>query len=258
PLEDAAAQGIEVIVIDHHLAEPELPRAIAVVNPNRLDEMPGFGQLAAVGVAFLFVVAVNRRLRAQGFYSRDTRPEADPLRWLDLVALGTVCDVVPLSGLNRALVTQGLKVLRARQNPGLAALADVAGIAEPPTAYHLGFLLGPRVNAGGRVGQADLGARLLSTDDPREAQAIAQQLNQYNRERQEIEAAELDEAMKELGAVPDDAALALVARQGWHPGVIGIVAARIREAVGRPSFVIALDGNGIGKGSGRSIPGVDL
>ncbi len=258
PLEDAAAQGIEVIVIDHHLAEPELPRAIAVVNPNRLDEMPGFGQLAAVGVAFLFVVAVNRRLRAQGFYSRDTRPEPDLLRWLDLVALGTVCDVVPLSGLNRALVTQGLKVLRARQNPGLAALADVAGIAEPPTAYHLGFLLGPRVNAGGRVGQADLGARLLSTDDPREAQAIAQQLNQYNRERQEIEAAVLDEAMKELGTVPDDAALALVARQGWHPGVIGIVAARIREAAGRPSFVIALDGNGIGKGSGRSIPGVDL
>lgn len=258
PLEDAAQNGLDVIVVDHHLAEPDLPRAVAIINPNRLDEQPGFGQLAAVGVAFLFVVAVNRRLRARGFYNRDTRPEPDLLRWLDLVALGTVCDVVPLSGLNRALVTQGLKILRGRQNPGLAALADVAGVNEPPGAYHLGFLLGPRVNAGGRVGQSDLGSKLLATDDPREAKAIAEQLNLYNRERQEIEAVVLDEAMKELQHVPDDAALALVARQGWHPGVIGIVAARIREAAGRPSFVIALDENGVGKGSGRSIPGVDL
>lgn len=257
PLEDAASIGLEVVVVDHHLAEPELPKALAVINPNRLDEAQGYGQLAAVGVAFLLVVAVNRRLRERGFYSA-SRPVPDLLQWLDLVALGTVCDVVPLTGLNRALVTQGIKVLRSRGNVGLAALADVAGINEPPGAYHLGFLLGPRVNAGGRVGQADLGTRLLSCDDPREAQAIAAELDRYNRERQEIEAVVLAEAMQEFEHLPEDIPLALVARQGWHPGVIGIVAARIREAAGRPSFVIALDANGIGKGSGRSIPGVDL
>lgn len=256
-LEDAAAAGLEVIVADHHLAEPELPKAIAVINPNRLDEAEGYGQLAAVGVTFLLVVAVNRRLRAKGWYTAD-RPEPNLLGWLDLVALGTVCDVVPLTGLNRALVNQGLKILRGRSNVGLAALGDVAGISEPPGAYHLGFLLGPRVNAGGRVGQADLGTRLLSTDDARLAQQIAAELDRYNRERQEIEAGVLLEAMQELEHVPETAALALVARQGWHPGVIGIVAARVREASGRPSFVIALDENGIGKGSGRSIPGVDL
>lgn len=257
PLEEAASVGLEVIVADHHLAEPELPRALAVVNPNRLDETPGFGQLAAVGVTFLLVVAVNRRLRAKGHYTAD-RPEPNLMGWLDLVALGTVCDVVPLTGLNRALVGQGLKILRGRSNVGMAALADIAGVAEPPGAYHLGFLLGPRVNAGGRVGQADLGTRLLSTDDARLAQQIAVELDRYNRERQDIEAGVLLEAMQELEHVPDTAALALVARQGWHPGVIGIVAARVREAAGRPSFVIALDENGLGKGSGRSIPGVDL
>lgn len=257
PLEEAASVGLEVIVADHHLAEPELPRALAVINPNRLDETPGFGQLAAVGVTFLLIVAINRRLRAMGYYSSE-RPEPNLLGWLDLVALGTVCDVVPLTGLNRALVGQGLKILRSRSNVGMAALADIAGVAEPPGAYHLGFLLGPRVNAGGRVGQADLGTRLLSTDDARLAQQIAVELDRYNRERQEIEAGVLLEAMQELEHVPDTAALALVARQGWHPGVIGIVAARVREAAGRPSFVIALDENGIGKGSGRSIPGVDL
>jgi len=258
-LEDAAAAGLDVVVVDHHLAEPELPRALAVINPNRLDEPAGFGQLAAVGVAFLLVVAVNRRLRERGFYNRDTRPEPDLLGWLDLVALGTVCDVVPLTGVNRALVTQGIKILRGRGNAGLAALADIAGVAEPPGAYHLGFLLGPRVNAGGRVGQADLGTRLLSCDDARQAAAMAAELDRFNRERQEIEAAVLAEAMAELAHVPDDVPLALVARNGWHPGVIGIVAARIREAAGRPGFVIALDeDSGLGKGSGRSIPGVDL
>lgn len=256
-LEDAASVGLDVIVADHHLAEPELPKAVAVVNPNRLDEAPGFGQLAAVGVTFLLIVGVNRRLRERGYYTADN-PQPDLMAWLDLVALGTVCDVVPLTGLNRALVTQGLKILRSRGNVGLAALADVAGVSEPPGAYHLGFLLGPRVNAGGRVGQADLGTRLLSTDDARLAQQMAAELDRYNRERQEIEAGVLMEAMAELEHVPDTAALALVARQGWHPGVIGIVAARVREKAGRPSFVIALDENGIGKGSGRSIPGVDL
>jgi single-stranded-DNA-specific exonuclease len=256
PLAEAAKLGLQVIVIDHHLAEPSLPQAFAVVNPNRLDEAPGHGQLAAVGVAFLLLVALNRALRARDFYGQEQEP--DLLGWLDLVALGTVCDVVPLTGLNRALVAQGIKVLRGRANIGLAALADVAGLNEPPGAYHLGFLLGPRVNAGGRVGLSDLGTRLLACDDPREAANLARELDRLNKERQEIEREVLAQAMLALEAVPETAPLALVAGQGWHPGVIGIVAARIREAAGRPSFVLALDDNGLAKGSGRSVPGVDL
>src|SRR5438105_9795989 len=194
PLADAAEAGLEVIVIDHHVAEPLLPRAAAVVNPNRLDEASPHGALAAVGVAFLLVVAVNRELRRGGWYA-GTRPEPDLLQWLDLVALGTVCDVVPLTGLNRALVAQGVKVARGRGNPGLAALATVAGVAEPIDVYHLGFLLGPRVNAGGRVGAADLGARLLATDDPIVAGELAGQLDAYNRERRDIEARTLAAAI---------------------------------------------------------------
>lgn len=257
---DALAQGVQsgldILVVDHHLAEPRLPAVHAVINPNRLDETAGHGQLAAVGVAFLLLVAVVRVLRGRGFFSEREAP--DLLGLLDLVALGTVCDVVPITGVNRALVTQGIKVLRGRSNVGLAALADVAGISEPPGAYHIGFLLGPRVNAGGRVGLAELGARLLSSDDPREAQAIAQQLHRYNAERQEIERAVQAEAIADYAAGPTEPGLALVARRGWHPGVIGIVAARLRETAGKPAFVIALDENGIGKGSGRSMPGVDL
>jgi len=256
PLAEAKKLGLDVVVIDHHLAEPHLPEAVAVVNPNRLDEQPGHGQLAAVGVAFLLLVALNRALRQRGYYAQGAEP--DLLGWLDLVALGTVCDVVPLTGLNRALVTQGIKVLRGRGNVGLAALADVAGLNEPPGAYHLGFLLGPRVNAGGRVGLSDLGARLLASDDPREAANLARELDRLNKERQEIEQLVLADAMLALQAIPDEAPLALVAGAGWHPGVIGIVAARIREAAGRPSFVLAIEDNGLAKGSGRSVPGVDL
>lgn len=260
-LEAAREAGLDVIVVDHHEAEPRLPVAAAVIDANRLDEDPAvrarLGRLAAVGVAFLLAVAVNRSLRAAGWY-RDGRPEPDLLRWLDLVALGTICDVVPLVGLNRALVAQGLKVLARRENAGLAALADVARLDERPGAWHLGFLLGPRVNAGGRVGEADLGARLLTTDDPAEAARLAARLDGYNAERRAIEQAVLDAAIAavehdDIG--PHDPIF--VAGEGWHPGVIGIVASRLKERYHRPALVVALDG-AVGKGSGRSVTGIDL
>jgi single-stranded-DNA-specific exonuclease len=255
PLSAAREAGLEVIVIDHHIAEPRLPDAFAVVNPNRVDESGAHRQVAAVGMAYMLVVAVNRELRQRDWYAN--RDEPDLLQWLDLVAVGTICDVVALTGVNRALVAQGLKVIARRANPGLRALADVAGLNELPGAYHCGFLLGPRVNAGGRVGQADLGMRLLSTDDPAEAAALAQQLNFLNRERQEIEAGVLAEALMQAEQRASDPVV-IVAGEGWHPGVIGIVAARVREAVDRPAIVIAMDGGKPAKGSGRSMPGVDL
>ncbi len=257
PLAAAAEMGLEVVVVDHHVAEPKLPPAAAVVNPNRLDESGAYGQLAAVGVTFLLVVAVNRALRRAGFFGED-RPEPDLRRWLDLVALGTVCDVVPLTGVNRALVARGLEVLARRGNAGIAALCDVARLDQKPTPFHLGFLLGPRVNAGGRIGRADLGARLLATDLPGEAARIAQELDRLNTERKELEAAVLAEAEAQVAAEgpPDD--LVFVAGEGWHPGVIGIVASRLVERHDRPAVVVALDEDGLGKGSGRSVPGVDL
>lgn len=254
--------GLEIIVIDHHQAEPALPPAFALVNPNRLDDTSGHGTLAAVGVVFLFVVAVNRLLRDGGWYA--THDEPDLLSLLDLVALGTVCDVVPLIGLNRAFVSQGLRVMARRRNIGLAALGDVARLEGTPGCYHLGFLLGPRVNAGGRVGRSDLGARLLTTGDMGEASAIALELDVLNKERQAIEGQVLEEALQQV-----DLALAAARRntppaiivahaKGWHPGVIGIVAARLKERYERPAIVIAFDNKGEGKGSGRSIQGVDL
>jgi len=260
-LEAAAGAGLEVIVVDHHAAEPELPRATAVVNPNRQDETSPLGQLAAVGVAFLLAVALNRALREAGWYNA-ARPEPDLRRWLDLVALGTVCDVVPLTGLNRAFVAQGLKVLARRGNRGLAALCDAAGISEPPGTYHAGFLLGPRINAGGRVGRADLGARLLTTEEPAEAGELAGQLDALNRERREIEQAVLDQALAQVLAHAEAGpgrygGLVLAAGEGWHPGVIGIVASRLKERFNLPALVVALD-DGVGKGSARSVPGVDL
>jgi len=256
-LEGAAAAGIEVVVADHHVAEAALPPALAVVNPNRLDETSPHGHLAAVGVAFLLAVALVRRLREAGWFGAG-RPAPDLLRWLDLVALGTVCDVVPLVGVNRALVAQGLKVMARRGNAGLAALADVAGVAERPDAYHLGYVLGPRVNAGGRVGEAGLGARLLALSDPLEAAEIARRLDGYNRDRQEIEAHVLAEAIEQMEGRGDDGTpLLLAAGDGWHPGVIGIVAGRLKERYGRPTCVVAFEA-GVGKGSGRSVPGLDL
>jgi single-stranded-DNA-specific exonuclease len=258
-LEAAKTAGLDLIVIDHHVAEPLLPSAVAVVNPNRLDEESAHGQLAAVGVAFLLAVAANRALRELGWYR--TRQEPDLMQWLDLVALGTVCDVVPLTGLNRALVAQGLKVARRGANPGMAALAALGaapGRALTIDAYHLGFVLGPRVNAGGRVGAADLGARLLSTDDPALAAELAQHLDVHNQERREIEARTLEAAIEAVerqnAASP---VLVFAAAEGWHPGVIGIVAARLRERYERPACVVAL-ADGIGRGSGRSVPGLAL
>ena len=261
----AAEAGLDVIVLDHHSAEPDLPRARAVVNPNRQDEMPlaedpgKLGYLAAVGVAFLVVVALNRALREAGWYDPGTRPEPDLMAWLDLVALGTICDVVPLLGLNRALVAQGLKVMAGRRNIGLAALGDVAHLSEPPGTYHAGFILGPRINAGGRVGESGLGARLLATEDAAEAAQIATQLDDYNIERRAIEAVALDQAIEQVesGAKPES--LVFVVGDGWHPGVIGIVAGRLKERYGLPSLVLAVDPvSGLAKGSGRSVPGVDL
>ena len=256
PLADAAAAGLEVIVVDHHVAEPQLPRAAAIVNPNRLDEESPHRALAAVGVAFLLIVAVNRGLRQAAWYAAD-RSEPDLLDWLDLVALGTVCDVVPLAGLNRAFVAQGIKVARRGPNPGLAALAAVAGVNETLDAYHLGFVLGPRVNAGGRVGAADLGARLLATDDPALAADLARRLDGYNRERRDIEARTLGAAVAMVEATAQSSVLVFAAAENWHPGVIGIVAARLKERYERPACVVAL-ADGVGRGSARSIPGLPI
>lgn len=262
PLAEARRAGLDTIVIDHHMAEISLPDAVAVVDPNRIDDESPHKQMAAVGVAFLLAIGVNRKLRETGWYASAGRSEPDLRQWLDLVALGTVCDVVPLTGVNRALVRQGLKVMAERRNIGLAALADVARLKEAPGAYHLGFLLGPRVNAGGRVGQADLGARLLSSDDPHEVGALALRLDEFNAERRAIERDVLDQAISRVEGLygPDRGgmpAALVVESEGWHVGVIGIVASRLVERYGRPAFVIGLDGD-LGKGSGRSVRGVDL
>jgi single-stranded-DNA-specific exonuclease len=258
PLQAAADIGLDVVVVDHHMAEPGLPKAAAVINPNRLDEAPGLGQLAAVGVTYLLVVALNRALRKRGWFDVH-RPEPDLLQWLDLVALGTVCDVVPLTGLNRALVAQGLKVMGQRRNIGINALSDVAKVTERPGTYHAGFLFGPRVNAGGRVGAADLGATLLSGDDPLQAGELARHLDALNSERRAIEAEVLAQAIasaEKLAA--GNPHLLVVAEHGWHPGVIGIVAGRLKDRYQRPVCVVALGENGIGKGSGRSVAGLHL
>jgi len=257
PLEAAADAGIEIIVVDHHVAEPRLPAGALVINPNRADEDSPCGQLAAVGVTFLLLVALNRALRDASWYN-EAHPEPNLLSFLDLVALGTICDVVPLTGVNRALVTQGLKVLASRRNPGIAALADVAKVDKPLDAYHAGFVLGPRVNAGGRVGDSGLGVRLLTTQDTSEARAVAQLLDDYNGERKEIELGVQEAAMMQAEQqAKNDKPFLLVAGNGWHPGVIGIVAGRLRERFDRPSCVVALS-EGIGKGSGRSVRGVAL
>ena len=247
----AAAKGCDVVIIDHHQGAETLPEALAVVNPNRQDEPGDLGHLCAAGVVFLVLVEANRQLKAMG------RQGPDLMAMLDLVALATVADVAPLTGVNRALVRQGLAVMARRARPGLAALSDVAGLAAAPTCHHLGYVLGPRVNAGGRVGEASLGARLLSTDDAAEALAFAQRLDRHNGERREIEGGVQVEAMAQAEARGWDGPLAWAAGEGWHPGVVGIVAARLKEASGRPAVVIALDG-AIGKGSARSVAGVDI
>lgn len=251
PLAAAMEAGLDMVVIDHHIGDVALPKAVAVVNPNRFDEASAHKHMAAVGVTFLLVVAVNRLLRERG---RTELPS--PMQWLDLVALGTVCDVVSLSGVNRALVAQGLKILAQRGNTGLAALADVARMDEAPATYHLGFLLGPRINAGGRVGKADLGVRLLTTDDFAEALTIAQELDRFNAERKTLESLALEAAMEQAEARADDDAVILVDGD-WHPGIIGIVAGRLKEKFHKPVAVIARDG-ALGKASARSVSGVDF
>lgn len=258
PLAEAARLGLDPIVLDHHQVPEVLPGAI-VVNPNRQDDLSGLGYLCAAGVVFLTLVAVQRALRANGFFS-GSRPLPDLLEALDLVALATVADVVPLTGLNRALVIKGLALMHGRGRPGLRALCDVARLGGPPTPYHLGFLIGPRINAGGRIGDAALGARLLSLTDPTEAQRIAVELDRLNKERQESERATLEEAEAQvLGcAESENYAALVVAGEGWHPGIAGLVAARLKEKFRRPAFAIAFDASATGTGSGRSIAGVDL
>jgi len=260
PLAEAHRLNVDVVVVDHHQADEALPPAIAIVNPNRRDDLSGLGHLAAVGLTFMTVVAVNRELRTRGFWN-EGRPEPDLLTLLDDVALGTVADVVPLVGLNRAFVAKGLIALRRRERIGHRSLMDVARLSGPPEAWHLGFLLGPRINAGGRIGRADLGVKLLLEDDPDKAAQIAAELDRLNRERQTIELDTLAqaeaEAMAALG-IEEKGAVVVTAAEGWHPGVVGIVAARLKEKFSRPAFAIALEPGGIGTGSGRSIPGVDI
>jgi single-stranded-DNA-specific exonuclease len=260
PLSEAAKLGLDVVVIDHHQADEQLPPAVAVVNPNRLDDLSRLGHLAAVGVTFLVLVAVNRELRRRDFWTA-ARPEPDLLDLTHLTALGTVADVVPLKGLNRAFVAKGLIAMRRREHAGLTALMDVARLAGPPEPWHLGFMLGPRINAGGRIGRADLGAQLLMLDDPIEAARIASELDRLNRERQTIEQSTLAEAEAEAMAalgIEEKGAVVVTAAAGWHPGVVGLVAARLKERFGRPAFAIALEPGETGTGSGRSIAGVDL
>jgi len=247
----AAAKGADVIVLDHHLGGETLPDALAVVNPNRQDEDGALAHLCAAAVVFLMLVEAGRQLREAGAKGPDL------MSMLDLVGLATVADVAPLIGVNRAFVRQGLKVMARRARVGLAALADVARMDTAPTAYHLGYLLGPRINAGGRIGQADLGARLLATDDRHEAAALAERLDQLNTDRREVEAAVRASAMAQAEARGFEGPLAWASGPGWHPGVVGIVASRLKEASNRPSIVIGVE-DGIGKGSGRSISGIDL
>lgn len=255
PLEAAFEAGLDVVVIDHHIGEARKPKAYAIVNPNRLDEISPHRQMAAVGVAFLLTVAVNRALRISGWFS--DRAEPDLRQWLDIVALGTICDVVPLTGVNRALVAQGLKVMAARNNTGMCAAFDLAKVDSRPGVYHAGFVLGPRINAGGRVGKSDLGVKLLITDDEAEALALARELEQHNAERKAIESLVQEEAMAQAERMPQDSPLLVISDKGWHPGVIGIVAGRIKEHFHKPVAVIGIN-EGVGKASARSVPGFDF
>ncbi len=258
PLEAAREAGLDLLVVDHHKASTALPPALGIVNPNRLDETAEaaqFGTLCTAGLAFLVGVALNRELRRRGRFA--AMPEPNVAQWLDIVALGTVADVVPLVGLNRALVALGLRRMGQRQSAGLSALADIARLDRAPRADDLGFHLGPRINAGGRVGQADLGVRLLASEDADEAAHIAEQLDHFNQERRAIEAAVTAEALA-AADMQGNSPVAVVAGAGWHPGVVGIVAARVKERLQRPALVLSLGDDGTAKGSGRSIPGVDL
>ena len=261
PLAHAAELGMETIIVDHHQAGEILPEAFAVINPNRQDDVSGFGYLCAAGVVMILVATVNKLLRAKGWYS-ESRPEPNMLQWLELVALATVCDVVPLKGLNRAYVTQGLKIMSRRENIGLAMLSDIARLKRSPDVYALGFVLGPRLNAAGRIGHADLALELLGTRDKGRANQLAQELEQLNRQRQTIEMRVVDaaaiQAEASLGKERRSSVI-VVASEGWHPGVVGLAAARLKERYQLPSFVLASNPKtGLASGSGRSIAGVDI
>jgi single-stranded-DNA-specific exonuclease len=256
----AAEISLEVVVIDHHLMRgDEIPKVAALVNPNRPDCLSGQGRLAAAGVTFVLLAALNREARRRGLFAE--RAEPDLRQWLDLAAMGAICDVTELVGFNRALATQGLKVMSAWRNPGLKALLDVAKAQGPASVFHVGFVLGPRINAGGRIGRSDLGARLLSTDDPEEARALAEELDGLNASRKEVEREVVEAAVLLIDRQSNqaDAPVLVVAADGWHPGVIGIVAGRLRERYRKPTLVIGVDrAANVGKGSGRSQPGVNL
>jgi single-stranded-DNA-specific exonuclease len=259
PLAEARRLGLDPLVLDHHQAPEQLPDALAIVNPNRQDDLSGLGHLCAAGVVFLTLVALNRTLRARRFF--DGRPEPDLMGSLDLVALATVADVVPLLGLNRAFVRQGLAIMRSRRRVGLAALLDTAGLAGAPESWHLGYLVGPRINAGGRIGDAALGSKLLLTEDPVQAGRLAAELDRLNRDRQAIEVVAVAEAeaqaMMVLERMPDLPVL-VTASAEWHPGVVGLISARTKERFRRPAFAFTLNQDGTATGSGRSVPGVDL
>lgn len=255
PITHARAKHVDVLVFDHHLSEARLPEAHAIVNPNRMDETSPHRNLCAAGVVFLVLVALNKALRESGFFN-DVRREPNLLKLLDRVALGTVCDVMPLTGLNRAYVAQGLKLLAQRGHVGLRALADVARFDAAPSVYHLGFLLGPRINAGGRVGESSLGIRLLASHDALEAKALAAQLDHYNQERQAIESVVLEQALAQAESQTNRPVL-LVASEHWHPGVIGIVAGRLKEKFARPAIVASIEGASV-KASARSVTGADI
>lgn len=261
PLAHAAERGLTAIIVDHHQASQELPEAFAVINPNRQDDTSGLGYLCAAGVALLLVAATNRSLRAQHFFTVE-REEPNLLRWLELVALATVCDVVPLTGLNRAYVTQGLKVMARRENAGIAALADVSGLKRRPDTYALGYMIGPRLNAAGRIGHAGDALALLMCDDRSEAINRARQLDEMNRKRQALEMRAVEDAKAQAEASlgkSGKAAAIVVASEAWHPGVVGLAAARLKEAFQLPAFALSVDGKtALATGSGRSIGGVDL
>lgn len=259
PLAEARRLDLDPLVLDHHQAPEQLPEALAIVNPNRQDDLSGLGHLCAAGVVFLTLVALNRTLRSRGFF--EGRPEPDLMGSLDLVALATVADVVPLLGLNRAFVRQGLAIMRSRRRVGLAALFDTAGLTGAPESWHLGYLVGPRINAGGRIGDAALGSKLLLTEDPAQAGRLAAELDRLNRDRQAIEVVAVAEAeaqaMMALERMPDLPVL-VTASAGWHPGVVGLISARTKERFRRPAFAFTLNQDGTATGSGRSVPGVDL
>ena len=260
PVAHARAKGVDVIILDHHQAEEHLPEALAVVNPNRLDDISGQGHLAAAGVVYLCLVATARRLRQEEWYDGNL-PPPDLLRLLDLVALATVCDVVPLTGLNRAFVAKGLHIMRQRNNMGLRILADSARLTSAPTTYHLGYVLGPRLNAGGRIGRSDLATQLLSTEDEVLAADIAGTLEHLNAERKSLQHILQEEALAQADAAMQDhpdAAIAVAHGEGWHKGLIGLIASRLTERFSRPSLVVSWEAHGVGSGSARSIPGADI